>query len=66
MKAKNLSQKTYEQAADVVRVGNNAVRKAQEENHRLGLPNVYSRNGKLIFEMPDGQIIVKEIPSRSE
>jgi hypothetical protein len=66
MKAKRLNPKTYEQAVEILRIGNNAVRKAREENHRLGLPNVYSRNGKLIYEMPDGQIIVKDIPSRSE
>ena len=42
------------------RIGNRAVREAQAENHRLGLPNIYSRNGKIIYEMPDGEIIVKE------
>ena len=46
--------------AEVVRIGNRAVRQAQEENHRLGLPNIYSRNGKIIYEMPDGNIIIKE------
>ena len=47
---------------EIIRIGNRAVRRAQEENHRLGLPNIYSRNGKIIYEMPDGEIIVKEIP----
>lgn len=56
----------YKEALEYQRIGNDAVRKAQEENHRLGLPNVYSRNGKLIYEMPDGQVVVKDIPSRSE
>lgn len=58
--------KIYRRMDEIVRIGNNAVRKTQEENRRLGLPNVYSRNGKLIYEMPDGQIIVKDLPSRSE
>lgn len=44
------------------RIGRNAVRKAREENRRLGLPNVDGRDGKLIFEMPDGTIITKDIP----
>lgn len=64
MKKPKLSRETYEQAMEIVRIGNAAVRKTQEENHRLGLPNVYSRNGKLIYEMPDGEIIIKETPQK--
>ena len=56
-----ISAETYEWMAEVVRIGNRAVRQAQEENHRLGLPNIYSRNGVIIYEMPNGEIIVKEI-----
>lgn len=55
-----ISLATYEWMAEIVRIGNRAVRQAQEENHRLGLPNIYSRNGKIIYEMPDGEIIVKK------
>jgi len=55
-----ISLETYQWMAEVVRIGNRAVRQAQEENHRLGLPNIYSRNGKIIYEMPDGNIIIKE------
>ncbi|MBA3785499.1 MAG: hypothetical protein H0X15_08200 [Acidobacteria bacterium] len=55
-----ISSETYKQMAEFVRIGNRAVRQAQEENHRLGLPNIYSRNGKIIYEMPNGEIIVKE------
>ncbi len=51
---------TYEKALEYQRIGNRAVRQAQEENHRLGLPNIYSRNGKIIYEMPDGKLIVKD------
>lgn len=60
MKKPKLSRETYEQTMEIVRIGNAAVREAQAENHRLGLPNIYSRNGKIIYEMPDGTIIVKE------
>ncbi|MDQ3748919.1 MAG: hypothetical protein M3367_07900 [Acidobacteriota bacterium] len=60
MKKPNLSRETYEQMMEIIRIGNRAVRQAQEENHRLGLPNIYSRNGKIIYEMPDGEIIVKK------
>ncbi len=55
-----LKAETYEKALEYQRIGNRAVRQAQEENHRLGLPNINSRNGKIIYEMPDGEIIVKE------
>ncbi|MDQ3374962.1 MAG: hypothetical protein M3521_13885 [Acidobacteriota bacterium] len=55
-----ISSETYKRMAEFIRIGNRAVRQAQEENHRLGLPNINSRNGKIIYEMPDGEIIVKE------
>ncbi len=61
MKKPNLSRQTYEQTIEIIRIGNRAVRQAQEENHRLGLPNIYSRNGRIIYEMPNGEIVVKEI-----
>ena len=35
-------------------LGNLAVREAQQENHKNGVPNVYSINGKIIWQMPDG------------
>ena len=55
-----LKPETYERLLEFERIGNRAVRQAQEENHRLGLPNIYSRNGKIIYEMPDGEIIIKD------
>jgi len=44
------------QAAEFKRIGNSAVRKALEENRQLGIPNVFSRNGKLYYELPNGEI----------
>lgn len=32
------------------RIGNRAVHKAQEENRRLGIPNWYSINGKIVSD----------------
>ncbi|CAN5774890.1 hypothetical protein BH20ACI4_BH20ACI4_32240 [soil metagenome] len=61
-----LKAETYEKALEYQSIGNRAVREAQAENHRLGLPNIYSRNGKIIYEMPDGEIIVKENSESSE
>ena len=33
-----------------------AVHMAQEENRRLGIPNVYVLNGKLVWQLPDGTV----------
>ena len=57
-----LKAETYEKALKYQRIGNRAVREAQEENHRLGLPNIYSRNGRIIYEMLNGEIVVKDKP----
>ena len=46
----------YKLSALAKRVGNEAVHEAQEENRKLGIPNTYSFNGKLYFELPDGTI----------
>ena len=50
---------TYRRAAELQRIGNRAVRAAQEESRRLGVPNVYSRDGALYFELPSGEITQK-------
>lgn len=51
---------TYEEAIELQRIGNRAVREAQMENHRLGVPSVYSRNGKLYYELPDSTLTEKD------
>lgn len=54
--APELNLETLRKAAELRRIGNRAVRKAQEENRRLGIPNAYSHNGRLYFELPSGEI----------
>ena len=56
---KSLSIEAYRLAVELQRIGNTAVRAAQEESRRLGVPNVYSRNGVLYFELPTGEITQK-------
>ncbi len=46
----------YQFASEVIRIGNRAVKKAREENHRLGLPNVSTKNRKIYYELPNGDI----------
>ena len=46
----------YQFASEVIWTGNQAVKKAQEENRRPGLPNVFTKNCKLYYELPNGEI----------
>jgi len=54
-----LKLETYELSAEFKRIGNEAVREAQEKNRKNGIPNVYYLNGKMIFELPNGEITTK-------
>ncbi|MEX0612893.1 MAG: hypothetical protein WD738_01765 [Pirellulales bacterium] len=47
---------TYEKIQDLMRIGRRAVHEAQEENRRRGIPNVYSINGILYYELPNGEL----------
>lgn len=50
----------YQQLIEIKRIGNQAVKEAQKRNRKLGIPNVYSRNGKLYYELPNGDITDKD------
>ncbi len=43
----------------ILKLGNRAIKKAQENNRRNGIPNVYCINGKIIFELPNGELTTK-------
>ena len=51
-----MTKKDHEFTIKLLRIGNRAVRMAQDDNRRRGLPNVYSRNGRPYYELPDGTI----------
>lgn len=51
-----LSVETYEAVDEIVRIGNAAVAKAQEESRRMGVPNVYAINGRIYYETPTGEL----------
>ena len=51
-----LRQETYAKVDEMVRIGKRAVRRAQEESRRLGVPNVYSINGIIYYELPNGEL----------
>ena len=42
--------------ARLLAIANKAVREAQDENRRKGIPNVYVLNGTLVWQLPDGSI----------
>ncbi|WP_457638837.1 hypothetical protein [Persephonella sp.] len=46
---------------EILEIGNRAVKKAQMENIKMGIPNVYCINNILYFKLPDGTITT-EIP----
>jgi len=50
----------YRFAAEVRQMGAEGVRKAQEESRRAGVPLVYSINGILHWELPDGSLTTKD------
>jgi hypothetical protein len=45
---------SFRRADELVSVFRSAVRKAQAESRRLGVANVYSLNGQLYYELPNG------------
>jgi len=40
-------------------IANSAVREAQRKSLENGIPNVYSKNGVLYFQLPDGTITME-------
>ena len=61
MRQDELRLETYKRMYDFLRIGNRAVKKAQEENRKKGIPNVFSYNGHIYYELPNGEL-TKEDP----
>jgi hypothetical protein len=51
-----LNLKAYRQNAEMLRIANLAVHKAQGKSRLLGVPNVYSINGFIYYELPNGEL----------
>ena len=64
MNEHELSLETYKQALELLRIGNRAAKRAQEENRKKGIPNVYSYNGHIYYELPNGEL-TKEDPLKN-
>lgn len=44
----------------ILRIGRQATLKAQEESRKLGVPNVYSIDGELFYELPSGELTTED------
>ena len=44
----------------VLKIAAKATKNAQEENLEKGIANVYSKNGQIYFQLPDGTITQDE------
>jgi len=56
MAESQLSNETYAAIDQIGRIAKLAVAKAQEESRRMGVPNVYSINGRIYYETPTGEL----------
>jgi hypothetical protein len=52
---KTVKPETLQRAYELQKIGNRAVKKAQEENRQLGIPNWYSINGVIISDQEISQ-----------
>ena len=41
---------------ELLKIGNRAVEKAQENNRKKDIPNVYCINGKILFELLNSEL----------
>ena len=46
----------YLKGFEIESIGNQAIKKVQKENKDLGIPLVYSVDGKIYYELADGTI----------
>ncbi|MEM6321245.1 MAG: hypothetical protein AAF960_26545 [Bacteroidota bacterium] len=44
----------------MLRIANEAVQKAKSENRKFGLPEVFCKNGKIYYLLPDGEITTQK------
>ena len=51
-----MKKEQYESAMNNERIGRRAMRMAQEENRKKGIPLVYSVDGKIYYELADGTV----------
>ncbi|MBW3543679.1 MAG: hypothetical protein KY476_25795 [Planctomycetes bacterium] len=55
-----LTAENYRKLVEMMRIGNEAVARAQQENRERGIPNVYQFNGTIYWELPDGTLTTED------
>ena len=50
----------------VLKIAASATKKAQKDNLEKGIANVYSKNGQIYFQLPDGSITEQEPKAYAE
>ena len=55
-----LSLETHRQARKLLWIANRAAKRAQEENRKKGIPNVYDINGHRYYELPNGELTTED------
>jgi len=60
MRSKKLNIEIYREAVEILRIGNRAVRMAQESNRERNIPNVYNLNGILYYELSNGELSLSD------
>lgn len=50
----------YIEMRNIVRIANQAAKKAKEENLKYGIPRIFARNGILYYELVDGVITTEK------
>jgi hypothetical protein len=57
---KDVDLELFRVAAEWSRIASAATHQAIEENRRLGVPNVYSINGRIYYELPSGELTLED------
>lgn len=53
------SKSIYQEMIEILTIFTKAVRKAQAENRKLGLPNVFCDGERVFYQLPDGRITIR-------
>lgn len=51
-----LTKDNYESFLKMTNILQKAVKNAQKINREMGIPNVFSKNGQIVWELPDGTV----------
>ncbi len=49
----------YQEAFSIQNIGNKAVKEALKENEAKNIPSVFSKEGKIFYKLPNGEITQK-------